>query len=155
MNLRLRPATADDSELLLAWRNDPVTRASAFSSAPISAEEHADWLARKLSDPRSLILIAELGGRPVGQVRLDAVSDEVAEMDVGVAPDDRGRGIGGAALVAAAREAPARLGVRRLRALVKLENEASLRAFRAAGFEPTSPAIGGEAIELVLELPAS
>ena len=135
MGISLRPARSEDEDRLRSWRNDPVIRARSFSGDEVSAEEHHAWLARKLRDPDSLLFVIEDLGSAVGQIRLDRVDQEAADVSIGLASEARGRGIGRAALVLAAGEAGRTLGVRRLRALVKEDNEASLRAFVAAGFE--------------------
>lgn len=131
--LLLRPATAADADLLLEWRNDPTTRAASFSSAEVPRADHIRWLERKLVDPDCALLIVEEGGEPVGQVRLER-HGETAEVHIALAPEARGRSVGRRALRAAVAEAPALLGVRRVRARVKRENEGSRSAFAAAGF---------------------
>ena len=90
--LTMRPATMDDAGLLLAWRNDPVTRASCRCSEPVDWAEHAAWLERVLADPTREISIHELNGVPVGTTRLDW-SDGEAEFSITVAPKYRGRGV--------------------------------------------------------------
>jgi RimJ/RimL family protein N-acetyltransferase len=122
-----------DADLLLAWRNDPATRASSFRSEEIPRATHLKWLERKLADNACAVLIVEEAGEPVGQVRLDADA-HMAEIHVAVAPVARSRSIGRQALRAAVAQAPALLGVSRIKANVKPDNEASLRAFEAAGF---------------------
>lgn len=131
--VRLRPAEPADEGRLLEWRNEPTTRAASLTSGEVSAEDHSRWLAHKLADPASTLFIVMDGDEPIGQVRLDRVDDELAEVSIGLAPEARGRGAGRKALDLAAAEAP-RLGVMSLRALIKPNNEASLRAFKAAGY---------------------
>ena len=150
MTVTLRPAVAADEERLLAWRNDPTTRASAFDGDLIPREVHRRWFGRKLADPGCAILIAEDDGRPVGQVRLDRVDANVAEVHIAVAPEERGRGVGRQMLVLSMREARPLLGVARLRALVKRSNEASLAVFRAAEFGRVSD--DGNVVELEREV---
>src|SRR5262249_1580558 len=123
-----------DEDRLLAWRNELATRAASFSTGAITPREHHVWLTNKLADPSCAIMIVEEDGRPVGQVRLDRVAPDVAEVRSGLAPNDRGRGIGREALRLAAEAATSILGVTTLRALVRSENDASVNAFRAAGF---------------------
>lgn len=130
---RLRSATTADADLLLAWRNDPETRAASFSTEEIPREAHLRWLAGKLEDERCALLIIEVAGAPVGQVRLEKEGDS-AEVHIALAPAARGRSIGRQALRSAVAEAPSLLGVSRITANVKADNEASLRAFEAAGF---------------------
>jgi RimJ/RimL family protein N-acetyltransferase len=82
----------------------------------------------------------------VGQVRLDRIDADVAEVDIAVAPEARGRGIGREILIQTARDAELLMGVTRLRALVKRANEASLKAFHAADFREVRD--DGNVIEL-------
>jgi RimJ/RimL family protein N-acetyltransferase len=135
--LTLRRAVPGDEARLLAWRNDPRTRDASFDQEEISSEDHRAWFARKRADSGCAILIIEDDGRPVGQVRLERLQSDLAEVHVGLAPEARGRGLGRAALRLAVRQASELLGVQDLRALVKADNEMSLRAFGAAGFEET------------------
>jgi RimJ/RimL family protein N-acetyltransferase len=142
--ISLRAATHGDAELLRAWRNDPVTRSSAFTASEVTSEEHGEWLARKLANPDCAIWIAQVDDHPVGQVRLDrAGSGDVAEVDIAVAPGFRGRGYAAAMLRLVTEEAPRRLPIRRLLARVKPGNEASALSFRRAGFTELSPAEDG------------
>jgi RimJ/RimL family protein N-acetyltransferase len=137
VSLRLRPATADDAERLLAWRNDPVTRAASRSTAEVALDEHRGWLERVLADPERHLLIGEAEGRAVGQARFDALDDGAYEISVTVAPEVRGQGLGTALIAAATgwlRETAPGAAVL---AAVRPENAASLAAFRAAGYEPS------------------
>jgi RimJ/RimL family protein N-acetyltransferase len=146
--LRLRPATIADADLLLAWRNDPETRAASFTSDEISRDTHVRWLERKLADADCALLIVEHGGQPVGQVRLDREGD-AAEIHIALAPAARGRSLGREALRAAVTATPEVLGARRVEARVKEDNVASLRAFEAAGFRVVGRERG--VVELVAE----
>ena len=130
-SLDLRPATAGDSRLLFAWANDPLTRKMARNPKPIAWGDHEVWLGRKLASADCRIWIAEAGGAPVDQVRLDRRGDG-AEIDYSVAADRRGEGWGTAILNAlTAGHAP---GVAMAFGEARAENEASARAFLAAGF---------------------
>jgi RimJ/RimL family protein N-acetyltransferase len=122
-----------DADLLLEWRNDSATRAASFSSEEIPRQAHLRWLAGKLEDERCALLIVEVAGVPVGQVRLETDGD-TAEIHIALAPAARGRSVGRQALRLAVAEAPSLLGVSRVTANVKADNEPSLRAFEAAGF---------------------
>jgi RimJ/RimL family protein N-acetyltransferase len=130
----LRPAVPGDEQRLLRWRNDPSTREASFTPGEVSTEEHHRWLARKLSSPSCALLIIEEAGQAVGQVRLDRIDPDTADVSIGLASEARGRGVGRAALELAVAQAPELLGVTTVRAFVKHDNPASLRAFRAAGF---------------------
>lgn len=128
----VRPAAVEDGDDLLAWRNDPVTRSGSFTSDPIMPDEHRAWLAGALGDPARMLLVGELGESPVGVVRLDREGDR-ATISVTVAPAARGRGLA-ATLIRAGLERAAAEGIVRVDAFIRPDNQASLRAFAAAGF---------------------
>lgn len=134
--IELRRASRADAADLRAWRNDPVTRRASFSSTEVSEGEHARWLDDRLGDPGCRLWIATLSGRPVGQVRIDGLERECAEVSIVVAPEHRGQGHAARILQAAARELAAEGLRRRLVARVKPDNTASLAAFARAGYVP-------------------
>jgi UDP-2,4-diacetamido-2,4,6-trideoxy-beta-L-altropyranose hydrolase len=134
-DLRLRAATQADRELLRIWANDPQVRAASFSSGPIAVEEHNKWFAGKMNDPNTTILIAENGtGTTIGQFRVDWRSEQEGEIDVSLASEFRGTGLGGA-LIEFGVNAVFADGGQRLHAFVKPDNQASRRAFEQAGFD--------------------
>jgi predicted dehydrogenase/RimJ/RimL family protein N-acetyltransferase len=133
--MRLRAAGPHDAERLLAWRNDPDTRRGARTSHEIATDEHAAWLARSLEDRSARLWIAECEGHPVAHVRANVLDNGAAELHIVVAPQARGRGLGQAALVLAGAQILADPEISLLRAHVKPDNRASLRAFARAGFE--------------------
>ena len=132
--LRLRRATPEDEDLLLRWANDSEVRAMARRRDPIAPDAHRAWYEGKLADPQCRIWIAELDGTPAGQVRLDRRGAS-AEVDISVAADRRGRGVGHYMLTAPAlADWP---GLERLEAAVRRGNRGSLGLFRGAGFAET------------------
>jgi RimJ/RimL family protein N-acetyltransferase len=145
--LVVRTAVWTDSDRLLRWRNDPVTRRSSFQTDAVDEASHRAWFARRLKDPDCRLLIAEVAGVPVGQVRLDR-EGERATINIGIAPEARGRGHASAALADATRLAW-QLGLTHLDAHVKTDNEASLRLFRGGGFGERGRS--DEAVQLELE----
>jgi RimJ/RimL family protein N-acetyltransferase len=132
--LTLRPAEPEDEDRMLRWRNEPLTRRWSFTQDEVSAEDHHVWFTRRFDDPGCVILIIEEAGRPVGQIRLERITPTLAEVSIGLTRDVHGRGLGREALRLATHDASRLLGVANIRALVKRGNQASLRAFRSAGF---------------------
>ncbi|HVA13862.1 MAG TPA: GNAT family N-acetyltransferase [Stellaceae bacterium] len=127
MRIVLRPATPDDAERLLAWRNDPVTRAH-------SRRQHALSWAELMAAPAGTTresYVGELDGHPVGSLHLD-YAGTACELSWTVAPAERGRGIGRALVAAAVAAARAP----ELVALIKPANEASRRIADSLGFAP-------------------
>jgi RimJ/RimL family protein N-acetyltransferase len=152
--LELRPATTADADLLREWRNDPGTREASRNTREVTVEGHRAWLDGVLGDDRRHLLIAELAGRPVGQVRFDALPDGGYEISVSVDRRRRGKGLGRALIEAGAawlwRTAP---DASRIVAEVRRGNVASRRAFEATGFRLVGEA-EGDFIRLVAERPA-
>jgi len=122
-----------DVELLLAWRNDAETREASFTTEVVARAEHEAWVARRLADPRSSLLIAEDDEGAIGVVRIERTADGGGEIHLTIAPGRRGSGLARQVFVAALDHAR-RLGLRHLVAAVHPANERSLRALRAVGY---------------------
>jgi UDP-2,4-diacetamido-2,4,6-trideoxy-beta-L-altropyranose hydrolase len=133
--LVLREAEAGDARLLFEWVNDPVVRAQSFTQTTIPWQDHERWFAKRLADARCLLLIAEdAQGRPVGQVRFDLDDDARAIISVAMAPEQRRRGYGAAAIAQACEALRTRHGALTVLAYIRQDNVASQRAFSRAGF---------------------
>jgi RimJ/RimL family protein N-acetyltransferase len=132
----LRAATMDDADALLAWRNDPATKALSHDKASVEQHAHLEWLARSLANPDRRLLIAERDGVAVGTVRAD-FSNGVHELSWTVAPQARGQGV--------AKEMVAMLAAQiqgTIRAQVLRGNEASVQVALHAGMKPLQE-VGG------------
>jgi len=71
MNLSLRPATLEDAQRLLDWRNDIQTRLNSFNKEEVSWLDHVEWLKKSLQSSDRKIIIVEWGDLSVGTIRLD------------------------------------------------------------------------------------
>ena len=107
---------------------------------PLDRADRRERLLADLADERSVSLVAvadqddeEGRGRVVGHLNLHVAPYGVADFGMCVAPDHRGRGVGGA-LVAAAVEAARRLGAHKLTLQVWPHNGAARRLYRRFGF---------------------
>ena len=139
--VRLRPATSDDTKTLWIWRNDARVRAASFIGGRVDLETHRRWLERKIASDDCQLLIAETtDGRPIGQTRFDRERDESnAVISISIAPNFRGRGLA-PLLIAQSVERIAALPdwnrvVDSIVAFIKPDNTASQRSFESAGFE--------------------
>jgi RimJ/RimL family protein N-acetyltransferase len=141
----LRPATADDVDLVYAWANDPASRAASFHSGQIEYADHVAWFEAQLTRPDRNVFIAEHLGRPVAVVRLDRASEreDRCVISLNVAPEARGQGLARPAFEAATREA-ARLGFATIHALVRPDNQAIVRPLLRAGYVELEPTRAGE-----------
>ncbi|SFN16515.1 Spore coat polysaccharide biosynthesis protein SpsG, predicted glycosyltransferase [Pseudonocardia ammonioxydans] len=132
--LHARPATLDDAELLLGWRNDPETRRWSRSTDEIDPDTHRRWLAGSLDRvDRSLLVVADLDG-PVGTVRWDRECSGW-EVSITVAPERRGGGLAVPLLRAGEEALRTRTGTGTpVIAVVHADNAASARLFARAGY---------------------
>jgi ribosomal protein S18 acetylase RimI-like enzyme len=113
--------------------NDPGVRRASLASEPISWTTHTDWFKKFLSHPGKHLFIAELNGLPVGQIRFEPIDNRL-RLSYAVDPLFRGRGIGREIVEIGVREIR-RIAPNPILAEVRAENQASLRVFRALGFE--------------------
>ena len=132
-DLRLRPATADDSRAIWEVAIEPSVRAMSFSSAPIEWSTHQVWFRAKLQDRDCALYVVENGAGHLGQVRFEIASSE-ATLSVALRPEHRSRGIGTSTLIAACKQFFSTHGAARVHAYIRPNNEASFRAFSKAGF---------------------
>jgi UDP-2,4-diacetamido-2,4,6-trideoxy-beta-L-altropyranose hydrolase len=136
----LRPVQADDCRRVWEWSNEPPTRAASFSPDPIPWEDHEHWFAAKLDDPRCVFFIAlSADETPIGKVFFDLDGRE-AVISVSLTDRCRGHGYGPQVIREAVTELFAGRPVEVVHAYIRLDNEASRRAFAKAGFAPPEPA---------------
>lgn len=132
-DLELRPATADDVEDLLLWRNDDVTRRMSRNTGLVAREDHLKWCASALRDPAKLLLIGCVNGGAVGMARFDLLEPGVWEVSINLNPACRGQGLSrpllAAALAAIALQQPTRVV-----AEIKPVNAVSRHLFESLGF---------------------
>ncbi len=64
----LRPATDDDLDDMLAWRNQETNRAVSIQSHVITADEHRAWWEKAKDDPAREVNMFVAGGRTLGVV---------------------------------------------------------------------------------------
>lgn len=149
----LRPATPADVDRVYAWANDPITRASSFSSAEIPYAEHVAWFNQQLERGDRNLLIASIAKdppHPIAVIRLDRAAEQgICVISINVAPEARGRGLGIAALEAA-NACAAELGFSQIQALIRPDNHASVRAFTRAGYSSNEPTHVGNQPALLL-----
>lgn len=100
--MTFRSAIIEDAELLLSWRNDPLTRQNSIHQNEITLSDHLNWLRSKLTDSHTSIYIALDDHQPVGTVRIDQIGSdqELTELSWTVAPGQRGKGWGKKILLA-------------------------------------------------------
>jgi len=132
--LQLRLCRETDCQLLFSWANDPEVRQASFHSDAVAWEGHQRWFTQKLLDPQSVIYIGENHeGKPVGVVRF-SLEEDLAILSMSVAPEFRGAGWGRELIALSTQTLTRSRSTRRVEALVKPENQASIRLFESSGF---------------------
>ena len=87
----VRPARPADALDVLAWRNDPLTRAMSRDQEVVAEAAHLAWFTRALADPARTLLIGEAMGGKVGMVRIDRGAE--TELSINLNPAFRGQGL--------------------------------------------------------------
>ena len=133
-HLQLRAATAADAAPAWRWRNAEETRRHFTNPRAIDLDRHLEWWSSVLADGGRDLLIATLGKRPVGVLRLDHDMAE-AVVSVYVDPALTRLGLGPCILRAAQHWAQRhRPQMAAMVADILPQNDASRAAFSAAGF---------------------
>lgn len=136
-DLFLRPATPEDSDSLLAWRNAPDAVQWSATGRALGRCEHEAWLSQVLGNAGRRIWVGEVDGVPIGMVRVDveqAIGPGVGIVSVAVDAARRGHGAGAGLLRGLKRELLGDCQVLELRALVHPANAGSVRIFERGGF---------------------
>jgi RimJ/RimL family protein N-acetyltransferase len=137
--LELRPATAQDRDQVLEWRNHPTIVALGSTQQTVAPSEHAAWFAGTLRSSDSLLLIVEIDRSPAGTVRFDRRSESCV-ISVYLAPPMIGRGFGTQAIRRACELARARWPAVPILAHVRATNHRAISAFTNAGFSAATEA---------------
>ncbi|WP_169312920.1 GNAT family N-acetyltransferase [Intrasporangium calvum] len=137
--VEIRTATAQDEGKLLAWRNDPVTRASSRQHDVVSPVRHHQWLASSLTRDDRHVLIGSAGGIDIGTVRWDMLGTREWEVSITVAPTARGRALAAPLLAAGQRWLADYAEPTAYLAVLHRTNEASRRLFLGSGYAPDLP----------------
>lgn len=132
--VRARMARASDEALVLEWVNDAVTRANAFSTAPIGAAEHHRWFSARLAERDAChYYLAERRECPIGQVRFQR-DEDAWELHYALAPAFRGQRLAAPMLAIALQRLRQDIGRARVFGRVKSSNRPSHRVFETLGF---------------------
>lgn len=133
LELKLRPAKKEDVRKVFELANDDLVRANSFSTAKIPFPDHEEWFERKLGDKSFLMIIAEVGGKFAGQVKVENEDENV--IGISICPDFRGKGFGAPLLVEGLKFTKKHWPeIKFVTAYIKKANIPSQRIFEKAGF---------------------
>lgn len=137
-SLIIRPMVSGDSRKVFDLANDEVVRNWSYSSSKIDWEAHQKWFAGKINDTNCVFFAVEADGNFAGQVRFDIMpEDSSAVIGISIAKEMRGLGLSSFILEKALNEFRklARPDVETVKAYIKNENTASMKAFEHAEYE--------------------
>ena len=134
-DVTVREAKFEDAYLYFEWANDPVVRKMAFQTESISWDCHIKWFEKKVTSPNSHLLLCYEKELPIGQVRFDVLKGGEAEIDISIAKEHRGKGLGRSMLNAAIEYVKCMNGIHRFVSEVKECNISSNKMFVACGFK--------------------
>jgi GNAT superfamily N-acetyltransferase len=104
----VRRATAADADTVVAMLVEVAGEGRWIATeAPVDVEQRRRRLVEDIEREDAIVLVAEAGGQPVGELGLHLARYGVADLGMAVAAGWRGRGIG-SALLAEASTRPAR-----------------------------------------------
>ena len=131
----LRKADKSDNRDIWLWRNHPQVRCNFFNTKPVPWQEHKKWFSSKIKSPSTKIYIAKEGGRKIGVIRFE-LKNRYATVSVNLNPAFFGRGLGSKIIEIGTDKFYNDTKLRNtIRAEIKKNNTASLKAFEKAGYE--------------------
>lgn len=148
-NVRLRALERDDLPVVVAWMNDPLTRATLSSWRPMSLADELRWYEALAGSKTDMVFVIEAvsslappaaGGprpRPVGSCGIHQIDWKNRTGVVGIVigdKADRGKGLGTEAMRALVRWAHQELGLVRVELEVFPHNAAGVASYQKLGF---------------------
>ena len=135
IDFKLRQASLDDMEHVFQLSNEPYVRKHSINPDLITWEAHVDWYKSKLLSKDYYFLVAyDSSDQFIGQVRFD-IEQDIATISTSIANEFRGKKLATPLLVMATRLCwQHRNYINRIYAYIKPDNNASVLAFKKAGF---------------------
>jgi RimJ/RimL family protein N-acetyltransferase len=133
--IKIREATLADVDALVAILVDVAGEGRWIGTeAPVDVEGRRERMVREVEGDDTIVLVAEAGGEPVGQLGLHLARYGVADLGMVVAPNWRGRGVG-TALMAEAVERARAAGAHKIALQVWPHNAAAIALYERFGFQ--------------------
>ncbi len=140
-NLKVRPITLEDTDLIVEWRNKPRVMRNFLIQKPFTHDGHVRWMHEKVETGKVRQFIMEEinsdGSRPIGSVYIRDIDMEAltAEYGVFIGEDDAlGKGYGNDVVEWAVRYAR-EMGLKKFRLRVLWDNAPAVSSYKHAGFK--------------------
>ncbi|HEY6710038.1 MAG TPA: GNAT family N-acetyltransferase [Actinomycetota bacterium] len=130
-----RRATAADADTVVAMLVEVAGEGRWIATeAPVDVEQRRRRLVEDIEREDAIVLVAEAGGQPVGELGLHLARYGVADLGMAVAAGWRGRGIG-SALLAEAIDQARTAGAHKIALQVWPHNAAAIALYERFGFQ--------------------
>ncbi len=135
----LRLMTAQDTDLIVAWRNQDAVRKNFIYQELFTREGHESWIRDKVETGQvvQMIICDTATGRPLGSVYIRDIDREHNKAEYGIfigEEDARGRGIGTAAARLMLRYCFEEERLHRIYLRALATNLQAIRSYEKAGF---------------------
>ena len=135
----LRLLTHDDTDLIVAWRNQDAVRKNFIYQELFTRQGHESWIRNMIETGRVIqTVICDLAGdRPLGSVYIRDIDRQHNKAEYGIfigEEDGRGRGIGTAAAKLMLRYCFEEEGLHRIYLRALSDNGRAIRSYEKAGF---------------------
>ena len=131
----VRRATAADADAVVAMLVEVAGEGRWIATeAPVDVEQRRRRLVEDIEREDAVVLVAEAGGQPVGELGLHLARYGVADLGMAVAAGWRGRGVG-SALLAEAIDQARTAGAHKIALQVWPHNAAAIALYERFGFQ--------------------
>lgn len=135
----LRPMTPEDTDRIVAWRNEDWVRENFIYQKPFTREGHLNWIRTQIDTGCvvQFVICMRDFDRPVGSVYFRDIDREHHKAEYGIFLGERdalGKGIGTEAAKLAISYAFSKLGLHRIMLRVLDNNPRAKRSYEKAGF---------------------
>ena len=132
-SISLNKIEKDDCDIILNWRNDPISRLNSRNKSPISKKDHTKWFKSKLNSTNDITLIAKINHIKLATVRYDKVSNKIFEVSININPKFRKIGLSKKILKLSEKEIKSKNIL--IKAFVLKENLASVKLFKSCNYK--------------------
>lgn len=132
--ISLREATLNDCSFVFKLSNDNLVRSSSFSSKEIIWSEHQLWYDGILANSDSQLWIVQEGSKKIGQLRFEKISCESVRISISIIAGMRGKGLASSIIQLGTEKIFGETMFKKIEALIKNNNQASIKSFEKAGF---------------------
>lgn len=132
--MEFRKATINDTKIIFELSADSETRKNSFNTAKINYDDHVKWFGSKINDSKHCFLLFFENETLIGLVRISEESETLATIGVTIDSNQRGKGYASELIKTASDYYKQYNPSKTIQALIKKENQKSIKSFEKAGY---------------------